>query len=457
MIETDLAIVGAGPAGMAAASEARRAGLSVSLFDEQTAPGGQIWRGIEAASDKLRGYLGKDYMRGDAAVREFRTSGADYYPESLVWDLTPDRVLRVAGPRGAAQVSAKAVLLATGALERPMPLPGWTLPGVTTAGALQILLKASSIVAKGAVLAGNGPLLWLIGSQMLAAGLPPTAIVEARTPGARRAALGHVGGALANAGQLAKGLNMIRALRAAKVPLYRNASDLRIEGELGPEAVSFVAGGRRHRLSTDAVALHNGILPNQQATRLLGCEHFWDASQAAFRPVTDSWGETSRQGIFVAGDGAGIAGAQAAVLAGKLVARRIAQQHGYAMPDDTAALRRALDRQCAFRPFIDALYPPAMQAADPADEMILCRCEEVTAGQIRGTVARGVPGPNQTKAFLRCGMGPCQGRICGTNVTRLIARERGVSEAETGYYTIRPPLKPLPLGMLAATNEPTPE
>jgi NADPH-dependent 2,4-dienoyl-CoA reductase/sulfur reductase-like enzyme len=170
---------------------------------------------------------------------------------------------------------------------------------------------------------------------------------------------------------------------------------------------------------------------------------------------------SSVEGVSVAGDGAGISGARAAELHGRLAAFGIAHRLGHISAEArncrTADERRRLAHDLAIRPFLDALYAPPEDVLRPADAVIVCRCEEVTAGQLRASVRLGCPGPNQAKSLLRCGMGPCQGRLCGLTVSEIIASERGASLAEIDYYRIRPPLKPLQLRELAALDVTRPE
>jgi NADPH-dependent 2,4-dienoyl-CoA reductase/sulfur reductase-like enzyme len=355
-------------------------------------------------------------------------------------------------------VRAEHVIVATGAMERPVPVPGWTLPGVMTAGALQILLKSSGVLPEGrVVLAGCGPLLWLLGRQMVAAGRPPAAVVETVPPGRSVRLWRDLARAAPAAATVAKGLSMIRAVRAAKVPVFRGAHDIRIEGEGGAEAIIFTAGGRARRIPADVVALHQGVVPNQQITRAIGARHAWVPEQAAFWPVRDDWLSLDVDGFSVAGDGGGIGGAEAAALEGRLAALGAAHRLGRLdeAGRDRAArpVRRALRRETALRPFLDRLYTPPRETVRPADTVVVCRCEEVTAGAVREAVRLGAAGPNQAKSFLRCGMGPCQGRLCGLTVTSLVAAERGVSEEEAGYFRIRPPLKPVTLSELASLAE----
>ena len=174
-------------------------------------------------------------------------------------------------------------------------------------------------------------------------------------------------------------------------------------------------------------------------------------------PVLDAWGESSQSDVFIAGDGAGIAGAKAAAIRGELAGLRIAvklQRIGEAEAAAAARpLRRRLDRELALRPFLEAMFRPRGQIFAPADDTIVCRCEEVTAREIRAMAGIGRPGPNQVKAFTRAGMGPCQGRQCGYTVTRLLADAEKRPAAEVGFYRVRPPLKPVTLGELAALDQ----
>ncbi|WP_236638514.1 NAD(P)/FAD-dependent oxidoreductase, partial [Mangrovicoccus ximenensis] len=213
----DLAVIGAGPAGMAAAATAAKAGLSVVLLDEGEAPGGQIYRDIETATPARRKVLGPDYAAGGPLAEAVRSGALTYLPRSMVWNISTDRVLDISRDGGSTQLRAQYVLAATGAVERPCPVPGWTKPGVTTVGALQILLKSAGIVEEDAILAGSGPLLWLVAKQMIDAGIRPVAVVDTTPKGRMQAALPHLAGALRGHRYLRKGLGlMLAALRQCR-------------------------------------------------------------------------------------------------------------------------------------------------------------------------------------------------------------------------------------------------
>lgn len=460
MTETDLLIVGAGPAGMAAAVSARQCGLDVLVIDDQPSPGGQIWRGVEtvAATDRGR-LLGDAYAAGQASAAAFRASGAVYEAGAQLWQVEPGFRVFLTKQGKARVVAAKAVILATGAQERPAPFPGWTLPGVLTVGAAQIMLKsAGQIPEKPVWVAGCGPLPLLYMTQLLAAGGAIAGYLDTTPRGRLMAALPHLPGALRGIGDLLKGLSWTAALKRAGVRVVRHVAEIEARGEGRLEALHFrTADGQDETVPAELLLTHEGVVPSIHPPLALGCEMAWSQAQACYAPVLDAWGESSQARVFVAGDGAGIAGAKAAELRGHLAGLAAAMKLGRLGEADAAAraapLRGALARELAVRPFLDALFEPRAQVFAPADETIICRCEEVTARQIRDHARVGRPGPNQVKAFTRAGMGPCQGRQCGYTVSHLLAQAEGRPVEEVGFYRIRPPLKPVTLGELASLDQ----
>jgi NADPH-dependent 2,4-dienoyl-CoA reductase/sulfur reductase-like enzyme len=450
----EVVVIGAGAAGMAAATRMAGMGLQVVLLDEQGSPGGQIYRGITLAPLSRRDLLGPDYAHGNQLAQALASSSVRYEKGASVWQVTREHQVSYLREGRLYTLDAKAVLLATGAMERPFPIAGWTLPGVMSAGAAQILLKSAGLApSEPVVLAGCGPLLYLLGWQYLRAGVTIKALVDTTRPEDYWRARRHLFAALRAWPYLRKGLELMRSLRSAGIAHYTGAEHLAVEGEEAARALTFSASGKAQRIDTRCVLLHQGVVPNIQFSQALRARHEWDLDQLCFRPVTDAWGELDVPGVYVAGDGAGIGGAQAAAVQGQLAALGIAAQLkciSNAERDNQARpLRVQLEANLRIRPFLDALYQPKEPNRIPADEVMVCRCEEVTAGELRSFVALGCAGPNQAKSFGRCGMGPCQGRLCGLTVTEVIAKARGVSAAEVGYYRIRPPIKPITLGELA--------
>ncbi|MGX5736133.1 FAD-dependent oxidoreductase [Bosea thiooxidans] len=456
----DLVVVGAGPAGLSAAARAAELGLSVLLADENPAPGGQIYRAITSTPIKDRAILGEDYWRGSDIVARFERAKGAYAPGCTIWSLGPDEAepgtfelgLSLGGQ--ARMIAASQVILATGAQERPFPIPGWTLPGVMTAGAAQIALKGAGIVPAGrTVIAGCGPLLYLLASQLAAAGAEIVAVLDTTPKRNWTKALAAFPDFLRSP-YLAKGLKLMAQTRR-KLRFVSGVTGLAAAGEGRLASVTIEGGGVSQSIVCDTLLLHQGVIPSINLSNAAGCKHDFDSEQHCWVPKLDAWFASSVPGIAIAGDGAGIGGAESAALRGEIAAfdaaRRLGRLTQAERDRQAAPIRAALERCLRGRRFLDLLYKPAPQFLAPKDETIVCRCEEVTAGQIRDTARRlGVTGPNQMKAFLRCGMGPCQGRLCGPTVVELISEVRGTSPAETGYYRLRPPVKPVTLAELAA-------
>lgn len=451
MRSVPLVILGAGPAGMAAAAEARARGLEALLLDENAAPGGQVHRAVGGFYRPERGAPGATQAaEGLRLIEGLNASGAEARFGATLWAIEEDLTVTWSEGGVAHQVRAGALLLCPGATERPVPIPGWTLPGVMGVGAAQILLKSAGMLPEGRVwLAGQGPLMWLYAAQVLAKGGTLAGLLDLSPPGAWKRAALHLPRALAAPWYLAQGAGWMRRVRRAGVPVIR-VRELSAEGADRLTHIAF--DGRRE--AADLLLLHDGVVPNTQITRALqGCAHAWDRAQACLRPVLDAFGNTTRAGVLVAGDAGGVGGARAAALSGRIAALEVARRLGLMSEEqrDAAAgpllLRR--DVELAPRPFLDALYPP-LPAARIADETILCRCEEVTAGRVRAATALGAQGPNQLKAYLRAGMGACQGRVCGPAVQAVMAAARGVDPASLDGLRTRFPTKPVTVGELAS-------
>jgi thioredoxin reductase len=448
----DLVVIGAGPAGLAATATAAGAGLSTLLLDENAGPGGQVWRAIDATPVKNHALLGADYWAGEAIVQAARTSGAEIIHRATVWSLDRNLEIGVSIGGGSTVLGARRVIIATGAQERPFPIPGWTLPGVMTAGAAQTMLKSSGLVPNGrTIVAGQGPLLWLLAAQILRLGGRIDRVLDTTARSNYLAALPHAFSFVASS-YFMKGLALMREVRA-RVPVISGMTELAAAGDGKIATVSYAAGARRETVPADLLLLHQGVVPNVNLAMAAGVDHRWDERQLCWSPVLDADGLSSIKGIAIAGDGAGIGGAQAAVWRGRIAARSAIAAlapEAAAKLEPLATMRAELARAERGRAFLDALFQPPKQFRIPAGDTIVCRCEEITAQDILDSVAIGATGPNQLKAYRRTGMGPCQGRLCGLTVTELMAEARGKAPQEIGYYRLRAPVKPIMLSELAS-------
>lgn len=459
----ELLIVGAGPAGLACAASAAESGVDVAVIDEQKQPGGQIYRNIGAVSAPLADLLGKDYTRGYELLERFQNSGAQAIQDASVWYLDEQLQTGILVDGESYFIDSQQLLLAGGAQERPMPIPGWQLPGVMTAGAGQTLLKSAAMLPEdGVVLAGNGPLLLLLAWQYLNAGVCIQALIDTTPKGIFSKALAKLPKAWAASDYLLKGLQLKAAIKRAGVPVYKHASNLHIHGKTAIESLSFEAPAssknaqQRHHLQTSVLMLHQGVIPNLRLPMAAGCQTCWDELQQCWVAEVNEWGQSSVQQVMIAGDSAHIGGARVAELQGHLCGLQAACALGKldaAQRDQRArTIQKSLKRHLSIRPFLDQLYPPSPAYLLPGDDTLVCRCEEITAGQIREATRLGCTGPNQVKAFTRSGMGPCQGSQCASTVAALIADEQNMTPQEVGVYRVRPPLKPITLGQLSESQ-----
>ncbi|MFB0872618.1 MULTISPECIES: FAD-dependent oxidoreductase [unclassified Sphingobium] len=446
---TTVMVIGAGPAGMSAALELQERGLAVIVLDDQPAPGGRIFAAIEK-----RELHGREDKSGAELVARFRAVGGEYLSATEVWQIDSGTRVFLTHEGRARMIEPNFVLLATGAQERPMPFSGWQLPGVMTVGAAQILLKTAAQVPDRPVwLAGTGPLLLLYARQLVAAGGAVAGILDTAPRHRRVAALPLIPRALPYGWRdLARGIGWLAAMSRLRV--IRNVGSLEALGTDRIEGIRFrTRDGTEREVDTDLLFVHDGVVPAVHTTMAAGCAHRWNSMQQSFEPLLDDFGGSSIPNIFVAGDGATIAGARAATISGRLAAIGIARAAGTMshMAAETAAipLRRELAAASGFRRLIDTLYPPSELAL--SDDTMVCRCEEVSAGKIREALhARPHLGPDGVKIATRAGMGPCQGRQCGLSLARLVQEAHGGSRSDIGFLRVRAPLKPLTLGELAS-------
>lgn len=453
----DVIVIGAGPAGMTAGACLAEMGLKVLTLDEQSRPGGQIYRNIDNASEENLTRMGDDYRHGRKLSERFRKSGAEYLGGSSVWNIEPEGRVCFSRDGLSERITANYVIIATGAMERPVPIPGWTLPGVFGAGAVNGLAKEADLTPSGkVVLAGSGPLLLLEAGLLLEKGVDVAAILETTSKLPSPSIISELPKALLGTGFLLKGVKMLQDIRKTKVPHYKGITNLRAVGDNFVTGVEADCGSERISLDADMLLLHFGVIPETHIFRLLKCHMTWHEKYRYWYPETDEWGRTNHERILAAGDGTGVSGATAAEYKGEITALEVACRLGI-IPDYerdrlAAPLRKAVAGDGYPRPLVDAFF-----AFDPTsftfdDSTTLCRCENVTVGDVREIVAQGVTDLNEVKAITRCGMGPCQGRMCGPVLGEIVAAEQSVSVPEAGQLTIRPPLKQIPLGELAAMD-----
>jgi NADPH-dependent 2,4-dienoyl-CoA reductase/sulfur reductase-like enzyme len=458
MRTVDCIVVGGGPAGLTAARTAARAGVRVMLIDENAQLGGQYYRQLPPAF-RVAEPLSKDHAEGRALIDEVEALGIDRRLDTVAWGIFDGRTVALASGQTTERVRAETLILAPGAYDRPVPFPGWTLPGVLTAGGAQNLMKAYRVLPGRRVLvAGSGPLLLVVTHYLLGGGAEVVAVAEAAP---MRGLWRHALRMLPHLNLAQQASVYWRELRAAGVPFLSGHVIRRALGEPGViGAVVSRCDDEWHPLPTgeqmfdvDAVIVGYGFVPSTELARLAGAEHAYRADVDAWLPVRTDDLETTVPGVFVVGDGAGVAGSIVAreegALAGLVVAHRLGKVSPHDFKIQRARARGRLRHLAGFRRVMDEVYRVGAGLwALADDETMLCRCEEITVGEARVAIREGATSPNEVKAWTRTGMGRCQGRLCGPSLGHVIAHATGTSIADLGVFTQRPPTKPVPLGAL---------
>jgi thioredoxin reductase len=457
----DILIIGAGPAGMRAAITASEQGANVIVINDKPNAGGQIYRNVNQSPLADTSVLGDEYTQGSLLVNLFEHCKAKVFNSASVWHVGDNGEVLFSYNQQTLRISAKEIILATGAMERPFPITGWHLPGVMSAGAAQVMLKSDALVTEDAVFIGTGPLLYLIVAQYLRLGVKVKALIDT-TPKINYLHAGkYAAHALFDIPTLFKGIKLLNEIRQSDTPVYQFASDISLLDPLSTGSatkVSFNCKGQNIVIDSQHFFLHQGVMPNVNLTRSLNLDHFWNTQQLCWQPKLDKWGNSSVDNISVAGDSSGIVGAKGADHMGHISALNllcrldmISEKQRDAQASSALSKLAKLNR---FRQFIDSLYRPDQNNRIPSkQEIVVCRCEEQSVASLEAAFNLNIKGPNEIKSYTRCGMGPCQGRMCGTTVSELLAKWRNQPVTEVGYYHLRSPTRLLSLTELAAFND----
>ncbi|MCG7403097.1 MULTISPECIES: FAD/NAD(P)-dependent oxidoreductase [Caballeronia] len=456
-------VIGAGPAGVRAAQALVEAGLRPVVIDEGRRDGGQIYRrqpeGFKRTYETL---YGTEATRARALHDAFDAlrPKIDYVPDTLVWNIEPNALHTVSGTRHR-KLAFDALIICSGATDRLMPVPGWHHAGAYSLGGAQVALKSQGCaIGSRVVMMGTGPLLYLVAAQYVKAGATVSAVLDTSTFAQRLRALPQL---LAIPSALRKGVALMRVLKDARVPVHRGITPVEIRGtpEHGVQGVRVrQADGAMLQVGCDAVALGYHLRPETQLADLAGCEFRFDRALQQWLPIADVDGRSNVKGIYLAGDGARVRGADAAERAGRLAALAALKDIGMTCSEDEAnKLRLQLNRFTRFASGLRTAFPwPARFAAALPDETIVCRCEAITAGDLRRVVNdMGAKEANRAKAFSRVGMGRCQGRFCAHAGAEVIAAEARVPLEAVGRLRGQAPVKPLPMALAPHKNLETSE
>lgn len=449
----DIIIIGAGPTGMSAAIAAGELGLRTMILDRQPSPGGQIYQNIERVHDTVKKHLGKEYLHGEQLAKQFREARVTYLDESTVWFISAGKICysRHGKSRSA---SASTILIASGAMERPVPLEGWTLPGVMSAGGADNLIKSSGAIPEGpVVVCGNGPLLLQSAVHMHKLGVTVAALVNTAPRRNVVRALYNLPSGLRKPETLLLGVRLLATMLKAHIPIFQGAQDLSISQVDDRLLLAFTNSRRKHTITARNVLLHEGILPENRLARFAGCNHIWRSDARYWQTETSIWGRTSVPGVWVAGDCGTVRGAIASEKQGRMAALDICQWLGRISEtqrnDFGAKAVKIFSRMDSALPFMHAAFEPSQSVLLPKPGAVVCRCEELKMRDLEQFIYDGCETANSLKAQSRCGMGACQGRMCSSAVAEILSHKKGIDISQVEPGTLRAPLFPVPIGELA--------
>ena len=468
ILSAQVVVVGGGPAGMAAAVAAAEAGAHVLLVDDNPSLGGQIYRQYPeefgtAAGDRL----GLHDQRGDELLDQTRRnrSRIETWTDSRVWAIFERNRLEIDRGGELVTVHADALVLAPGAPERPVPFPGWTLPGVITAGAAQVLMKQQAILpGRRVAMSGTGPLQQIVAQQLAKAGAEDVTMAD---PVAATAYAPHMLSLLQEPAMMKTGVKLRLELMRRRVKVHWSHLVTAVKGDGRVEEAVLARvddewrpiPGTEFSILVDTVCIGFGQIPDIGLSYMAGCRHEFDSVAQAWVPERNSMLETTVAGVFAAGDGAGVAGAIVAALEGELAgigaARSTGAYAGKGADGRSRTLQRRLARLSRFRTALDRVSTIRSGLAGLADdETIICRCEELTKANIMVAVDEGLRHVNEIKKRTRAGMGMCQGRMCAPAIGALVSATTSANPHQIGQATVRPPLGHVTLGSLVEHASP---
>jgi len=463
-IKADLLVVGAGPGGLSAALAAARHGVDVLVTDDRPALGGQYFKQPAGHPRIDPAALDRQYLKGRELLEAVSQAGIRFLQGTRIWGARSPQELYGSSTQRRYVLRPRTLVLATGAFERVVPFPGWTLPGVMTTGAGQTLLR-SYLVAPGrrVLIAGNGPLNIQLGAELVDAGVTVVAVAELAKLFRATGGLSALSMAVTEPRYLLEGVGYLRTLAAHRVPVLSQATVTKIDprdGGLVASVTQIAPSGRaipgtERRFEVDAVCIGFGFTPASELARSLGCRYRLDELSGTLVVEHDRFGRSSLEGVWILGDSGRIRGAHVAQAAGGLAGLDVARSLSRTGWRDTIretlkgeARRRAAER---FQRGLWRLYrAPRITDQLSLDETVVCRCEEVALGQL--SVPPWLAAAGSIKRATRAGMGRCQGRYCSPLLVELAARSSGEAVTPRSGLLSQSPILPTSVGVLAEAD-----
>ena len=449
----DVLVIGGGAGGLTAATTAATAGAQVMLIDERPQLGGQFYK---QPADPHAAPADRQARDGRALIRSARDAGVEILGSTTAWGAFTPLTIGAATPAGSSLIRPKQLIVATGAYERGLPVPGWTLPGVMTTGAAQTLLRTDGVVAGRRILVcGHGPFNLQVARELSHAGARIEAVVElADRPGTAYA--GILWRMLRHAPALLwQGITMRRALSRRGVRIRHGDALASVERQNGALRATLRSGAV---FTIDIVLMGYGFMPSNELLLAIGCRHDFDAGRGHLATRRDADCQTSVAGVFGVGDCCGLSGARVAVDEGVIAGAAAAKALGHApSAGQVRALAEAKARLARHREFQTALWQlfsaPRLHAELARSDTVVCRCEEVTLGAIETALAEDQPSIGEVKRRTRLGMGACQGRYCAPLLAAVLSARQGRPLDEHAFFAPRAPAKPMAIRDLVRVGQ----
>lgn len=465
-ISCDVAVVGAGPAGLEAASTAAEAGLKVIILDERPELGGQYFARPKSFIETKKSGKGTVARESIAKVKSL---GCEIYTAATIWRGSRDNdelELAIFHDGKTKYIKPKNIVIATGSYDIPLPVPGWTMPGVMTVGGVQSMMKRYGVLPKGPiVLCGNGPLLLQLASQLALAGVKVAAMVSASaTPFDKGLEVMKMLGACPDL--MVEGTGYMAVILAKRIPMINGHVVVEVEGGSDVTGVRIApcdASGRPNFkkarvIEASTACLGYGFMPNSELARQLGCNYSEqeDSAKSGLWAKRGVDGQTNIKNVYVVGEAGGIGGGRVAICQGRLAGYRIAEIMTGKKTDENvfSATIKSLAKNISFQRNANEIYNTTVDPLNfVSDSTMICRCEEVTIADVKNAVKDGATTMGAVKRLTRIGMGRCQGRYCQQHLAKLLQKELGEAIAANNYFMPQPPLKPIPVSSLAVEKK----
>jgi NADPH-dependent 2,4-dienoyl-CoA reductase/sulfur reductase-like enzyme len=459
MEESEIIVIGGGPAGLSAALAAARAGVQVTLIDAYAHPGGQYYH---QSPERLAEHSNAHQRQGMEMLRKVKEAGVRIFSETLVSSIDLEKTLVCNSPQAAHLQKAKKIIIASGAYEQPLPFPGWTLPGVIMTGGIQTLLHQHVLPGKRLLLTGTGPLQLVVAKNLIQAGAEVVAVLEGNQL-IKKAGLQ----ATAMWGQwerMAEGSQSILTMITHGVPYRLGWGIVKAHGTSEVTGATIARldqdwrpiKGTEQEVVCDAIGTAYGFVPFNSLSKIAGAQQAWQPELGGEVPIRNEYFETTMPGIYAVGDGAGIGGFRMSEMEGELAGIWAAKQLGHEKQPVEGAisqLRSRIRQESRFQRLYANLFNPGPGAFEMVkDDTIVCRCENITYARLRDAILTGDLTPQEIKNDIRASMGRCQGRVCSRMVLHTLARMSGKTVAEIGMFGVRPPVFPLSIGVLASLD-----